>query len=151
MKLVKTLTIVAVTGLVGLTAVQACPSSYKGSGEKSSKSYKKSCKNDKHDKSQMRGMFKQLDLTAQQQDQMQALRKEMKIQRKVKRADKRGNRMAKMGQFVTAKGFDKEAFIAMATQKSQERINMRAEMFEKRMSILSPEQRIKFAQLLQEK
>ena len=144
MKLVKTLTIVAVTGMVGLTAVQACPSGYKGSGEKSCKSYKQN-------KSQMRGMFKQLDLTAEQQDKMQALRKEMKIQRKAKRAEKRGNRMSMMGQFVSANGFDKEAFIAMATQKSQERINMRAEMFEKRMNILTPEQRTKFAELLQEK
>ena len=151
MKTLKTLTIVVVTGLVGLTAVQACPSgAYKGSGEKSCKSYKQK-------KSQMKGMFKQLDLTAEQKEQMQALRKEMQVQRKANRKANRegkqcnGKRKGQMGQFVSAEGFDKEGFVAYATQKSQVKINMRAEMFEKRMNILTPEQRTKFSELLQEK
>lgn len=145
MKTLKVLTIVAITGLVGLTVANACPSKGgQGSGEKS-------CKSFKQQKSQMRGMFKQLDLTAAQKEKMQSLRNEMKAQRKAHRAEKRGNRMAKMGQFVSAEGFNKDGFISMATQKSQERIKMRADMLEKRMNILTPEQRTKFTELLQEK
>ena len=145
MKLVKTLTIVAVTGLVGLTALQACPG---GCGDRGGD---KSCKGMKQQRGQMKGVFKQLDLTSAQRDEMQALRKEMKSQREAHRSAKKGNRMAKMGQFVSAEGFDKAAFTTMATQKSQERIKMRADMFEKRMNILTPEQRTKFSELLQEK
>lgn len=134
MKTLKTLTIVAVTGLVGLTALNACPSD-RSEGMK-------------HKKEQMKGMFKKLDLTSEQKVQMKSMRKEMHAQMKEKRSQGRG--MGQMGKFVSANGFDKQGFVAMATTKSQEMILVRADMFEKRMNILTPEQRTKFAQLLQE-
>jgi len=142
MKTLKVLTIVAVTGLVGLTAINACPM---GGGEKMHEGMKQK-------KAQMKGMFKQLNLTSEQKGQMKALRQEMKSQHKERKfAMIKGRGMAKMGQFVSANGFDKQGFIDMATKKSQTMIQRRADMFEKRMNILSPEQRTKFAQLLQEK
>jgi Spy/CpxP family protein refolding chaperone len=139
MKTLKTLTIVAVTGLVGLTALNACPM---GGGEKMHEGMK-------HKKGQMIKMFKQLDLTSTQKDKMQSMRKEMKTTMKEKRAGMQGRGM--IGQFVSSNGFDKQGFTQMATQKSQEMIKMRAEMFEKRMNILTPEQRTKLALLIQEK
>jgi Spy/CpxP family protein refolding chaperone len=59
--------------------------------------------------------------------------------------------MAHMSAYVSANGFDKEAFTAQAMQKAQNRIEMRAQRFEKTINILTPEQRIKFVSLLQEK
>ncbi len=125
MKLVKTLTIVAVTGLVGLTALNACPSgcgqndgakSCKGMKEQRGQNYgDKSYKGKKQQRGQMRGMFKELDLSSEQKEKMQALRQEMKTQKQAKRSGKQGRRMGQMGQFVSANGFDKEAFTAMAT------------------------------------
>jgi Spy/CpxP family protein refolding chaperone len=61
---------------------------------------------------------------------------------------KRG--MADMSEFVSANGFDKQAFVAKATQNAQMMIDMRADRFEKTINILTPEQRVKFVKLLQE-
>ena len=142
MKTLKILTIVAITGLVGLTAVNACPMD---GGNKMHKGMK-------HKKAQMKKVFKELDLTAAQKEQMQALRQEMKAQHKERRSAMiKGRGMSQMGTFVSANGFDKQAFIEMATKRSQTMIQRRADMFEKRMNILTPEQRTKFAELLQGK
>lgn len=142
MKTLKTLTIVAVTGLVGLTAVHASP-------YESERTCKGEKHHDGHKRAHMRAMFKQLDLTSSQKEQMKALSKEMHTQMKEKRAKGRG--MGHMVTFVSANGFDKQGFIEMATKKSQERIKMRADMFEKRIKILTPQQRTKLITLMQEK
>ena len=139
MKTLKTLTIVAITGLVGLTAVNACPM---GGNDMH--------KGMKHQKGEMKKIFQSLDLSSEQKEQMKALRQEMKSQHKEKREAMIKGR-GKMGSFVSANGFDKQGFIDMATKRSQMMIQRRADMFEKRMNILTPEQRTKFAQLIQEK
>jgi len=142
MKKLKVLAVVAVTGLVGLTAVNASPM---GGGEKMHEGMKQK-------KAQMKGVFKQLDLSSEQKSQMKALRQEMKAQHKEqKSAMMKGRGMVKMGQYVSANGFDKQGFIDMATKKSQTMIHKRADIFEKRMNILTPEQRVKLVSLMQEK
>ena len=76
----------------------------------------------------------------------------MRAKMKEKRSQRQSRHgMANMSEFVSAEGFDKEAFIAKATQKAQTMIEMRAEGFEKTMNILTPEQRVKLVTLLQEK
>ena len=139
MKTLKTLTIVAITGLVGLTAVNACP--MRGNDMH---------KGMKHQRGEMKKMLQSLDLSSEQKEQMKALRQEMKAQHKERREAMIKGR-GKMGSFVSANGFDKQGFIEMATKRSQMMIQRRADMFEKRMNILTPEQRTKFAQLIQEK
>jgi len=150
MKTLKVLTIVAITGLVGATAANACPSfgDKRGMCEKQNECQK----NKKYNRGEMKEIFQKLDLTTEQQSAMQAHRKSMREQRQAKRAQMHGERgMAGMSKFVTVNGFDKEGFIAMATQRSQDRIEMHANMFEKKINILTEEQRVKLTSLIQEK
>lgn len=156
MKTLKVLTIVAITGLLGVTAVNACPSN-KGNGmncpksEKCEKQYKGMM--NKHDKrKEMKEIYQKLDLTAEQKSAMQADRKSMREYRQAQRGKMQGSHgMAGMNKFISADGFDKQAFIDMATQRSQKRIEMRATMFEKKINILTAEQRVKLMTLLEEK
>ena len=156
MKTLKVLTIVAITGLVGATAANACPSN-KGNGtscpkqEKCEKQYKG--KMGKHDKrSEMKEIYQKLDLTAEQKSAMQANRKEMREYRKAQRGKMQGaHGIVGINKFISADGFDKQGFIDMATQRSQKRIEMRAAMFEKKINILTAEQRVKLMTLLEEK
>ena len=100
----------------------------------------------------MKKIFKQLDLTSEQKMAMKSHRKGMKEQMKAKRAQMKGERgMAGMSKFISANGFDKQGFMEMASKRSQNRAEMRANMFEQKMNILTSEQRVKLATLLQEK
>jgi len=143
MKTLKVLTIVAITGLIGATAVHAGPAC---------KENDKMCEKRKDNRADMKEIFQQLDLTTEQQNAMKENRKEMRSLMKEKRGQRQAKRgMADMSKFVSANGFDKETFIAEATQKEESKIEMRAARFEKTMNILTPEQRVKFVTLLQEK
>ena len=139
MKTLKTLAIVAITGLVGLSTVHASQTE----GNTMHKGMK-------HQRGEMKKMFQSLDLSSEQKEQMKALRQEMKAQHKERKAAMLKGK-GKMGSYVSANGFDKQGFVEMATKRSQMMIQRHADMFEKRMNILTPEQRTKFAQLLQEK
>ena len=100
----------------------------------------------------MKEIFQNLDLTAEQQSALKQNRKQMRAQMKEIRSQRQGKRgMAHMGVYVSADGFDKQAFIDDAMKKAQDRIEKRAEGFEKTVNILTPEQREKFATLLKEK
>ncbi|WP_309498572.1 Spy/CpxP family protein refolding chaperone [Sulfurovum sp.] len=149
MKTLKVLTIVAITGLVGITAVNACPQNADAMCPKQTKCDKPS----KHyNKGEMEELYKQLDLTTDQQSAMKTLRESMREQRNAQRKNMQSQcGMSAMGQFVSAEGFDKQGFIDMATQKSKDRIEMKANMLEQKMNILTPVQRAKLASLLQEK
>ena len=143
MKTLKVLTIVAITGLVGTVAANACPLG----GEKNAM-----CQKRKDNRADMKEIFQKLDLTSEQKVAMKENRKEMRVHMKEKRSQKQSKHgMANMSEFVSANGFDKEAFIAKAMQKSKTMIEMRADRFEKTMNILTPEQRVKLVTLLQEK
>jgi len=149
MKTLQVLTIVAITGLAGTVAANACPSNGQN---KQMCEKQKMCQKNNNKRTQMKDIFQKLELAPEQKVAMKENRKEMREQMKTKRSQRDGKRgMANMGEFVSANGFEKEAFIDKATQKAQTRIEMRAERFEKTMNILTPEQRIKFVSLLQEK
>jgi len=156
MKTLKVLTIVAITGMVGATAANACPSGAEkramcSKQEKCEKQIK--CQKNKHyNKGEMKKIYKELDLTPEQQSAMKANREGMREQRQSKRAQMHSERgMAGMSKFVSANGFDKQGFIDMATKRNQNRIEMRANMFENKINILTAEQRVKLVTLLQEK
>lgn len=165
MKTLKVLTIVAITGLLGATAANACPSNKVNESscpkqekcEKQEKYEKCNVQNkgmmNKYDRrSDMREIFQKLDLSAEQKSAMQADRKNMREFRKTQRANMMSTHgMAGMKKFISAEGFNKQGYIDMLTQKSQKRITMRATMFEKKMSILTAEQRAKLMTLLEEK
>jgi protein CpxP len=149
MKTLKVLTIIAITGLAGTVAANACPSN--GQNKQICKK-QKICQKNKGHRGDMKEIFQKLDLTDAQKSVMRENRQDMREKMKGKRSqrkDKRG--MENMSEFVSANGFDKQAFIAKATQRSQAMIEMRANRFEKTMNILTPEQRVKFVTLLQEK
>ena len=80
--------------------------------------------------------------------QRKGLREQMKAKRKQMQSE-RG--MDGMSQFISAKGFDKQGFMELAAKRSQKRAEMRANMFEQKMNILTAEQRVKLVKLLQEK
>ncbi|MFC2057986.1 Spy/CpxP family protein refolding chaperone [Campylobacterota bacterium] len=149
MKTLQVLTIVAITGLAGTVAANACPSNGQN---KQMCEKQKICQKNNNKRTQMKEIFQKLDLTTEQKIAMKENRKAMQGQMKEKRAKMHGKRgMVVMSPFVSANGFDREGFIDNATQKAQTRIEMRADRFEKMMNILTPEQRIKFVTLLQEK
>jgi len=156
MKTLKVLTIIAITGLMGATAVNACPSN-KGNGMNCLKHEKCGKQNkgmmNKHDKrKEMKAIYQKLDLTAEQKSAMQANRKSMREYRKAQREKMQGaHGIAGMSKFISADGFDKQGFVDMATQRSKQRIEMRAEMFKKKINILTAEQRVKLQTLLEEK
>lgn len=148
MKTLKVLTIVAIAGLAGTVAASACPSN----GQNNQMCEKQNMCQKNNKRTHMKEIFQKLDLTLEQKIAMKENRKAMRGQMKEKRAQIHGKRgMVVMSPFVSANGFDKEAFVEKATQKAQKMIDMRADGFEKMMDILTPYQRIKFVTLLQEK
>jgi len=143
MKTLKVLTIVAITGLVGATAVHAGPAC---------KENDTMCQKRKDNRAAMQEIFQKLDLTSEQQNALNENRKEMRAQMMQTRLDRHGKQgMANMDAFVSANGFDKQAYIDDAMKKAQSRIEKRAEGFERTINILTPEQREKFVTLLKEK
>ena len=103
MKTLKVLTIVAMTGLVGATAVHAGPNCNKGD---------KQCQKRVENRAAMKDIFQQLDLTAEQEEALKQHRKAKRAQMQEMRSQRQGKRgMAHMGAYVSADGFDKQAFI----------------------------------------
>lgn len=148
MKTLKVLTIVAVTGVVGVIALNAQPMNMEKrammmehcQGTKGMKRHHAMHKNP------MMKIFKELDLTQEQRATLKVNRKATKMQRKAEREKMFKER--KIERFVTVDGFDREAFIQSATQNSQRMIEMRADKFETMIGILTPEQRVKLIELL---
>lgn len=155
MKTLKVLTIVAITGLVGTVAANACPSNGQKNEQCQTNKQDKCQKNkrQKHraNKSEMKKIFQQLDLTAEQKTAMKSQRKGMREQMKANRAEHGKRGMSSMSTFISADGFDKQGFMELAAERSQKRAEMRANMFEQKINILTAEQRVKLLTLLQEK
>jgi Spy/CpxP family protein refolding chaperone len=82
-------------------------------------------------------MFAQLNLTNEQRYQLSILRDEMKLEMKKARGFKQQNRPM---QFVSADGFDKEAFKKFSNEKHAQRLELRANFMEKAFKILTAEQ-----------
>lgn len=156
MKTLKVLTIVAVTGVVGVMTLNAQPINMEKckmmkqqcNAEKKAacKSYKGMNKHHKMRKNPMIKIFRELDLTGEQRATLKANRQARKMQRKAEREKMFKER--KIEKFVTVDGFDREAFIQSATQNSKRMIEMRADKFETMIGVLTPEQRLKLIELL---
>lgn len=143
MKTLKVLAIAAVTGLVSATAVYAGPACKEHDGMREKM---------KENRAAMQEIFEKLDLSAEQKNALEENKKEMRAQMMQTRSERHGKQgMANMGAFISANGFDKQAFVADAMKKAQSRIEKRAEGFEKTINILTPEQRVKLVTLLKEK
>jgi len=93
-------------------------------------------------------IMKQLDLTSEQKTALKALKKEKRANRKANREAMKAERKAVLSNAVKVDGFDKNAFIAGATASFEKRITQKAQDMEAMMNILTPEQRTKFVQLL---
>ncbi len=156
MKTLKVLTIVAVTGVVGVMTLHAQPMNmekcemmkqyYNAEKNAAGKSYKGMNKHHKMRKKPMMKIFKELDLTNEQRATLKANRQATKMQRKAEREKMFKER--KIERFVTVDGFNREEFIQSATQNSKRMIEMRADKFETMIGVLTPEQRLKFVELL---
>jgi len=158
MKTLKVLTIVAVTGIAGVMTLNAQPMNMENckmmkqqcNAEKKAacKSRKGMNKHYKMQKNPMMKVFKELDLTQEQRATLKAHRQETKMQRKAER--EKMFKVRKIERFVTADGFNREAFIQSTTQNSKRMTEMRADKFETMIGVLTPEQRVKFVALLKE-
>lgn len=138
--LTKRFTIVTIAGVIGLSTLYAQPVEGGFHEKRDMKHHRKA----HHQK--MRAIFKQLNLTDAQK---KALKENRQAQRKAMKA-KHNEMRAKhnIGKFVTVKGVDRAGMIAEATKRATERANMRADMIEKTLSILTTEQKTKFIELL---
>jgi Spy/CpxP family protein refolding chaperone len=140
MKTLKLLTAAAIVALLSATMVQAKPFDKD-----------QMCQTQKADRKEMKAIFDKLDLTAQQRMLLKENRKKMFASMKNKKVkQERKSRQPHMASFVSANGFDKEAFVKAAIEKAQIRAEYRAERFEKMMMILTPDQREMFAKLVRE-
>lgn len=143
MKKLKVLAIVAVTGLVGMNSVYANSVQDVNDAPK----YKKL----KPYKSEMKRIFQKLELNDTQKEAIKSNRKSMRLEMKTHRKGMHGHTMERMGEFISKEGFDKKAFILMRTKNMEKVIKIRANNFVKLVNILTPEQRVKLVEVLQEK
>jgi len=82
-------------------------------------------------------IFAQLNLTNEQRYQLSILRDEMRLEMKKARGYSKQNRLM---QFVSADGFDKEAFKKFSNENHAQRLELRANFMEKAFKILTAEQ-----------
>lgn len=147
----KVTTVVLLTLGLG-TALFACPAGG-------------ACKRGGEYRNGMQKIMQQLDLTAEQKEQLNTLRESRKNGMQAKRKERKENRKSMrqqmrpdMSKFMTANTFDKEAFKQEMKKKHEERrvkrekrkesmLSSRADNMEKMFNILTPEQRIKWIEL----
>lgn len=102
-----------------------------------------------------RGIWKQLDLTPEQQTQLQALKNSHREEMRANRAQKQTSMKALRAQerdLILAADFDQVAAEELAKQMVDQQVAQRVKMLEKRhqmASILTEEQKVKFATLQQ--
>lgn len=102
-------------------------------------------------------MFSQLDLTAEQQEKMTAMRDANREARRSEMASHRTEMQAqhqKMQQLVLADNFDEVAVRELAKQMSEQQVEHRVTMLKQRhemFKLLTPEQKTKFQQLQQDR
>ena len=141
MKNLKLLVIVVIVGLFGVSSI--------GADDNQNKYYKQ-----KRDRNYMRDIYKQLDLSDEQNKQMKEHRAIMKKNRIKRKADRKANRRSHLidiSLYVSKDGFDKEAYINAKMKRIKNRMENRAVMLEKSMNILTPQQRVHLVELMQKK
>lgn len=107
----------------------------KDCGMKGEKRFHKGMKRGGFNKGGM--MFSQLDLSDEQKYQMSILRDEMRLEMKKEMGMKKRGQMQK---FITADGFDKDAFIKDSNERHQKMTELRAKHMEKVLALLTKEQ-----------
>lgn len=149
MKTLKRLAVIAIAGIVGVSAANAMgPGGYEGM-QGYGKEHKMICKKMKERGDNIREIMMQLDLSDAQRVALRKVRGEMGQKMRLQRKEMRGRH--RVGQFVTAKGFDKQKFIEKALAGSNAIVMLKAERMEKVFSVLTPAQRMKFVELYEAK
>ena len=136
MKILQKLAIATIVSLMGTTLVYAEAPMEGQRMHHQMKSKKQSMKN----------ILQKLNLKKEQKKSLRAYRAEMR-----KAIHERKKNRKNIAQFVTVKGVDRDAMVKMATKRAVDIANIRADIIEKTLKILTPEQRTKFVSLLKER
>ncbi len=147
MKILKTVSILAIAGIIGTVAIQAEPFRGKPDGFMQERMEMMQLMKAKHQ--EMKALFEQLNLTDTQKESIQANRKTMRQEMQQMRKELMSGR--DMKQFITVDGVDREAILEKASQNAQKMAGKRVDMMEKTLSILTADQRVKLVELIQAK
>lgn len=149
MKMFKKVALLATAGMIAVSGANAMgPGDYDGVYGKGGE-HKKMCKRMKERGDNIREIMMQLDLSMEQKIALKKVRREMGSKMREHRQEMRSR--YHIGQFVSAKGFDKQKFMEKALAGSNEVIRLKAERMEKVFNILTPQQRLKFVELYEAK
>jgi Spy/CpxP family protein refolding chaperone len=142
MTLLKTLTLITVTGIMSTSTLSAQEETMMPPKNEMRKDFK-------HQKNDMRKIMQQLNLTSEQKATLKANREAMRETMKAKYKTRKDAR--NIGKFLSVEGIDREAMIAEATQRTIVNVNLRADMIDKMMSVFTAEQKSKFVELMKAK
>jgi len=152
MKTLKILTLIALTGATGLMAGNTqqrgdCNNQHRTTieGQTLQTQLHKKHKR-KNPNRRINHLLRKLDLSEAQKTQLGEIRKSMQQARKIQRKELRGSMNLK--KFVSVDGFDKEGFIAASEGRAKKMTTVRADMMEKFIAVLSPEQRLELIEKL---
>ncbi len=137
MSILKSVAVATIIGCMGSSLLYAEAPIKDGQG------HGQQIKGKKHN---MKNIFQQLNLTKEQRKELRASRKDMRKTIKNHKSNK-----LKTGDFITEKGVDRKGMLKAATTRTVTITNSRADMIEKTLKILTPEQRKKFVSLLKAK
>ncbi|CAA6806001.1 MAG: Unknown protein [uncultured Sulfurovum sp.] len=149
MKVLKTLAIVTISGIMATTAVSAesvKPDCKTSKCERSGKHYKGG---KAHKMFKIKSALKAANITSEQKASIKEARKAMKATMRAKREEMKAS--GTRPKFITMDGVDREGMIAKSVERATFKANMKADMMEKVLAILTPEQRVQFVQALQTK
>jgi len=149
MKILKTLAIVTVSGIMATTAVVAEPM---GGGHSDGGYHQggEHCKGGKHHKGKMhqnmKVALKAANVTSEQKAAIKEARKAMRTTMRAKHEEMKASGRP---QFMTVNGVDRTTMINKAVEMATFRANLRADMMEKVLATLTAQQRVQFIQALQ--
>ena len=139
MKILKVLLLLVLTGFVSIYTLQA-------EGIDKENRYKT-------DRIKMKELYSKLNLTAIQQQQMYEHRKSIRKYRKERRQNRKAlvnGHLSILVEFISKDGFDKKGYMNKKMKIIEKRARDRATMIERRMNILTPNQRVHLVKLLKE-
>jgi len=154
MKTLKILTIVAITGATGIMAGTAehkgqsdCTNQYNITiGDHASDTTMQKRQHRKNPNRRINHLLRKLNLSEAQRIQLKEIRKEIQQARKIQRKSLKGSISLK--KFVSVDGFDKEGFINASADRAAKLVKIRADLMEKFISVLTPEQRLELVERL---
>ena len=151
MKTLKILTIIAVTGLTGVMAQSMqqrgdCEHTQNMGQKQTRQMHQSKNRHKAHPNKRINRLLRKLDLTDAQKTQLKEIRKSMWQARKAQKGALRGSIGLK--KFVSVDGFDKSGFILASQERAKEMAKIRGDMMEKIITVLTPEQRITLVEKL---